>query len=169
MDGPLPFQGFLFRSRFQEHEREQRNESAFLQTVGGLDCQGQPAAELLEEPAMYRVRYGRKSWRTRWPWKRMFPLKVDERSCRTCGLAYQNGPQPREKMSFTSGNVAALIFPAGNWNRRQTVVKFGRWKARSGAFFLSEYFSAEDLEDLVQVVAQAHEYFDDNHRKVRRR
>ena len=49
---------------------------------------------------------------------------------------------PKEKATFTSGNVSALAYPAGNWNKDKMVVKFGRWQSRSNAFFLSGLFLA---------------------------
>ena len=83
---------------------------------------------------MYRVRYGRKTWRTRWPWSWLYPLTIDERFCRKCGLPYHNGPLPKEVTQFISGNVAAFIFPAGNWNGRAYVARFGRWKSQARDF-----------------------------------
>jgi hypothetical protein len=49
------------------------------------------------------------------------------------------------------------------------VVKFGRWKTRSGGVLLSDYISAEDLEDLIDVAVQTHEYFAHHDRKGRGR
>lgn len=118
---------------------------------------------------MYRVRHRRNAWRDRWPWKWLFPPVVDERFCRTCRLPYQNGPQPKEKETFTSNNVSALVYPAGHWNKDKMVVKFGRWQSRSNAFFLSDYFSQEDLKDLARVTVQAHEYVSRGKRKRSRR
>ena len=37
---------------------------------------------------MFRVRNNRKRWRLKWPWRLLFPLKVDERFCRECGMPY---------------------------------------------------------------------------------
>ena len=107
---------------------------------------------------MYRVHKGRKTWRKRWPWRKLFPLKVDERFCRECSLPYHNGPMPEVVKQFIAGNVAALIYPAGNWGRAGFVVKFGRWKAPTHQFYLSEYLPAEDMRDLVKVAAQVHRY-----------
>ena len=118
---------------------------------------------------MYRVRHRRNAWRDRWPWKWLFPPVVDERFCRTCRLPYQNGPQPKEQLVFTSGSVSALVYPAGNWHKDRMAIKFGRWQARSNTFFLSEYYSLEDLEDLTQVAAEAHEYVSRAKRKPARR
>ena len=131
-----------------------------LQTVGCLDCHWQRAAELLEEPAMYRVRNQWNRWRNRWPWKRLFPPTVDERFCPKCGLPFQNGPQPKETKQFISGSVAALVLPTGNWGRGKYAVRFGKWKAHSRQLYFSDYFSTDDLDDLNWVAAQAHEYID---------
>jgi len=118
---------------------------------------------------MYRVRYGRKQWRKRWPWKWLFPLTVDERYCRECGLPYQNGPHPTENRQFRRRDVAALVYPAGGWRRGEFVIRFGRWRSQGRDYFLSQYFSPEDLEDLFPVAAQAHEYIDLQRKKRARR
>ena len=119
---------------------------------------------------MYRVRYGRKRWRTRWPWKWLFPLTVDERFCPECRLPYQNGPHPKEKKQFTSGEVAAIVYPAGGWKRGDYCVRFGRWRSHGRDYFLSQYFSEEDLDDLAKVTVQAHGYVDaHSQRRVTRR
>lgn len=107
---------------------------------------------------MYRVYRGRKRWRTRWPWSRLFPLQLDERFCRHCRQPYHNGPMPKEVKQFSSGSVGALIYPAGSWSRRALSVKFGRWKAGSRELFLSDFISAEDLPDLLKVAALAREF-----------
>ena len=118
---------------------------------------------------MHRVRRDRKSWRKGWPWKHVFPIAVDERYCRACRLPYQNGPMPTEVNTFTSGNVAALVYPAGSWKSRQYVVKLGRWKAQTRTFYLSEYFQVEDLEDVAWVAAQARKCIYGKLRKQARR
>ncbi len=164
----IPPSGFCFAPgpRSTAKQRDKRNS---LQTVGRLDCHRQRAAELLEDPAMYRVRYGWKRWRNRWPWKWLFPPTVDERYCPKCRLPYQDGPQPKERKQFISGNVAGLVYPAGNWGQRKYAVKFGRWKASSRQFYLSEYFSADDFDDLNRVAAQAHAYIGASSRQRARR
>ena len=57
--------------------------------------------------SMNRVHYGRKKWRTRWPWKWLFPLRVDDRFCPKCGLPYHNGPVPKELAAALKRNTAA--------------------------------------------------------------
>lgn len=119
---------------------------------------------------MYRVRYGRKQWRTRWPWRWLFPLTVDDRFCRTCGLPYHNGPIPREVKQFTAGNVGAVIYPGGNFGRGSLSVKFGRWKSGSRDLYLSEFIAADELDDLLFVAAQARRYIAERSRtRVARR
>ncbi len=110
---------------------------------------------------MYRVRHGRKRWRTRWPWSWLFPLHVDDRFCRTCGLLYHNGPLPKEIKQITHNNVGALIYPAGNWSRIAYVVRFGRWKSGSRELVLSDYIGIEELDDLDKVIAQARVFIDE--------
>jgi len=116
---------------------------------------------------MYHIRNGRKRWRTRWPWRHLFPLKIDDRFCRECGQSYHNGPLPTEVERFTSGNVSALIYPSGNWGMAAFVVRFGRWKAQGRAPYLSEYLVAEDLPDLARVTKQAYAYVDARSNKRR--
>lgn len=111
---------------------------------------------------MYRVRNRRNFWRTRWPWKKFFPPKVDERFCEKCGLNYQHGPMPKPVKEFISGNVTALVFPAGTWRGRELTVAFGRWKAPTRQFYLSQYFTHEELKDLAAVMVQTHRYLKTN-------
>ena len=107
---------------------------------------------------MYRVRYGRKKWRTRWPWTRLFPLRVDDRFCPKCGLPYHNGPLPKEVTQFTEGNVGACIYPSGTFRRRSFAVKFGRWRSGSRELYLSDFIDAEELDDLFEVAALARDF-----------
>ena len=102
---------------------------------------------------MYRVRRSRKKpWRKRWPLKKLWPQKVDQRFCQECGLPFLNGPLPKEIRHFQSGNVATLLLPSGDWRRRRFVVTIGRWKSSSGRFYLSEFVPDEELDDLARVV-----------------
>jgi hypothetical protein len=110
---------------------------------------------------MYRVRRKGKPWRTRWPFKKWWPQKVDERFCRECNQPYINGPHPKEVCQFFTNNVAAVLYPAGDWKRERFVVRLGRWKPGSGRFYLSEYVPADELEDAETVIAQVREYIDE--------
>ena len=116
---------------------------------------------------MYRVRRKGKPWRTRWPWRKWWPQKVDERFCRECNLPYVNGPHPQEIRQFASGNVGAVLFPAGDWKRQRSVVRVGRWKPSAGKYYLSEYIPTDELDDLQRVVAQVHEYLNEVAHDVR--
>ena len=111
---------------------------------------------------MYRIHHGRKRWRTNWPWRWLYPLKIDERFCRKCGLPFHNGPLPKEVKRFTVENVGALLFPAGSWARgSKLVIRFGRWKQGSRDFCFSEYIPSDELDDLKKVFEQVTEYFDE--------
>lgn len=103
---------------------------------------------------MYRVKHHRKRWRTRWPWKRVFPLRVDERYCRECGFPFHKGPLPKEIAHFDSGSISALVFPAGGFRRNEYVVRFGRWRAGGKQLYLSEFIPTQDLDDLLKSFAQ---------------
>jgi len=103
---------------------------------------------------MYRIRQQRKRWRTKWPWKRLFPLRVDERYCRDCGFAFHEGPLPKEVAHFESGSVSALVFPAGGFRRNEYLVRFGRVKSGSRQLYLSEFIPAQERDDLFNVLAK---------------
>lgn len=107
---------------------------------------------------MYRVRYGWKRWRNRWPVRWFFPPTVDERMCPKCGVLRQDGSQLRVQEQFLSGNALALVFSAGTWAFRRHVVEFLLWKESSREFCLPEYVPEEDLSDYRRVVAQTCEY-----------
>lgn len=126
-----------------------------LQTVGHLDCHWQRVAELLEETSMFRVRHNRKRWRLKWPWRHLFPLKVDERFCRECGMPFHEGPLPKEVMRYRDGYIEGLVFPAGSFRRGEFVLRLGRWKGGGQKFFLSEFIPQDELDSLLTVVTQA--------------
>ncbi len=109
---------------------------------------------------MYRVRNGWKPWRTRWPWNRMFPLRVDERFCRKCQRPDRNGPLLEEDKRYTSGNVVARIYQTKRFGIVSYRVQFSRWISRSGDRFLSPNLRLEDFHDLAKVATQAHKYMD---------
>ena len=108
---------------------------------------------------MFRVRNNQKRWRLKWPWRRLWPLKVDERFCRECGMPFHEGPLPQEVNRYRDGNVEGLLFPAGGFRRGEFVVRVGRWKAGGQKFFLSEFIPEEELDSLLDVVQQAREVY----------
>lgn len=101
---------------------------------------------------MYRVRRNYDQWKMRWPWRLIFRPKVNERYCRHCGMPFQNGPMPESIKRFDEGNIGCLVFPAGGYRKHDVVVRFGRWRASSGRFYLSEFVPTEDLGDLLLVL-----------------
>ena len=105
--------------------------------------------------SMYRSRKQRKRWRLNWPWRHIFPLRVDERFCRECGLPFHEGPLPPEVESLTVDNVAALVFPAGSWRNGDYVIRVGRWKSGGKQFYCSEFIPAADIDNLLAVVELA--------------
>jgi len=105
------------------------------------------------DPVMYRVRRNFNHWQTRWPWRLFFFPQVNERFCRKCGMPFQDGPMPKEIRRIDQGNIACLVFPAGGYRKKEVVVRFGRWRAGQGKFYLSEFIPTEDLNDLFTVVS----------------
>jgi hypothetical protein len=102
--------------------------------------------------SMYRVRRGRKEWRTRWPWRWLFPLRLDQRYCKHCGQPYHEGPHPDPVQGYRHGNVGAQIFPGGGYRSSSPyAIRFGRWKQVTRGFFLSEYVPSDELDDLKKV------------------
>ena len=108
---------------------------------------------------MYRVRRNGNLWRTRWPFRIWWPPRIDERFCPKCTLPFVNGPEPEQVRQFLSGNVAAILYPSGDWKRERFVIRLGRWKPGSGRFYLSEFVPDEELDDLDEVIVQVREYF----------
>ena len=119
---------------------------------------------------MFRVRNNRKRWRMKWPWRLFFPLKVDERFCRECGMPYHEGPLPKEVGRYRDDYVEALVFPAGSFRRGEFVVRFGRWKGGGQKFFLSEFIPESELDSLITVASQARDEYRarTNDRRARR-
>ena len=104
---------------------------------------------------MYRVRNNRKRWRTKWPWKVLFPLKIDERFCRECGLPFHEGPLPKPLGQYYVHNVNALVFPAGGFRQGEYVLRFGRWRPGGKQYYCSEYIPESELDDLLAVAQHA--------------
>ena len=82
--------------------------------------------------------------------------RVNERFCPYCKKPYQPGPQPAEFKQFIRFNLGALVYPAGSWGRPTVVVRFGRWRANSNRFFLSEFVPLEELPDFIRLAAKVH-------------
>lgn len=106
---------------------------------------------------MLRIRNNQKRWRLRWPWRVLFPLRVDEFRCPECGLPYHNGPLPEAVKRFCANNIEGLVYPATR--RGEFVVRFGRWGLGSGKFFLGEFIPEEELDSLLAVVNQARDAY----------
>ncbi len=67
-------------------------------------------------------------------------------------MPYQDGPMPKELHRIQKGNIGGLLLPAGGFRKREYVVKFGRWRASMGKFYLSEFIPEEDIDDLANAV-----------------
>ncbi|MDQ3329252.1 MAG: hypothetical protein M3552_01145 [Planctomycetota bacterium] len=74
-------------------------------------------------------------------------------------MPFVNGSIPEKVREFQSGNVAAILYPSGDYRRERVVIQLGRWKPGAGRFFLSEYVPEEELDDLDEVIVQVREYF----------
>lgn len=105
--------------------------------------------------SMYRSRNQRKQWRTKWPWRVLFPLKVDDRFCPKCQMPFHEGPLPKEVNRISEGNVTALVFRAGTFRRDEYVIRIGRWKAGGKQFYCSEFIPAAEIDDVLAVVELA--------------
>lgn len=107
--------------------------------------------------SMYRSRNNRKRWRLKWPWKVLFPLRVDERFCPECRMPFHEGPLPKEAKRFDVNSVALFVFPAGSWRKDDYVIRVGRWKATGRQMYSSEFIPFADIDDLAAVVQLAKE------------
>jgi hypothetical protein len=125
----------------------------------------QRTTELLEDQHMYRVRQNRKVWRTKWPLRKLFPPKVDERFCKKCRLPHQDGPQPKPVTTLVTGHAGAYAYPSGGWKRGQLVFEFGRFKAFGDSLKLSHFVLEDDLDDLLELVTHARAYRDQKGKK----
>src|SRR5690606_17463993 len=107
--------------------------------------------------SLSRIRYQRKRWRLKWPWNRLFPLRVDERFCRHCGFPYHEGPLPNEVKRYCSDNVVALALPAGSWRKGDLTITVGRWRASGKQLFCSAYIPITENDNLLAGVEMARE------------
>lgn len=97
---------------------------------------------------MHRIRHNRKRWRTKWPWTKWLPLKVDERFCRECGFAFHEGPLPPEVSHVNFGSVSAVLYPSGGFRRGELVVRIGRVRTGGKGLYLSEFIPLDELADV---------------------
>jgi hypothetical protein len=107
--------------------------------------------------SMYRSRNQRKRWRLKWPWKVLFPLRVDERFCPECRMPFHEGPLPKEAQRFDVNSVAVFVFPAGGWKSNELTMRVGRWRASGKQLYSSEFIPLADIDDLLAVVQKAKE------------
>lgn len=107
---------------------------------------------------MYRVRRNRNHWRTRWPFRKVWPPGLNDRFCEKCKQPFIDGPVPDPVHSFQAGSVCAVLYPEGGWKKHRVVVRIGRWKPSAGKFYHSEYLQDDELDDLENVVAQVRDY-----------
>jgi hypothetical protein len=70
-------------------------------------------------------------------------------------MPFQDGPMPNETRRVDEGNIGCVVYPAGGFRKKEVVVRFGRWRASNGRFYLSEFVPQEDLDDLLTVVTKA--------------
>jgi hypothetical protein len=115
-----------------------------------------------------RIRHNRKRWRTKWPWKWVFPLRIDERFCRECGFPFHEGPLPKPVKSCSSGSVEAVVYPAGGFRRDEYAVQIGRVRSGRGQLYLSELVPVVERDDVYNVLAQLEVWFDEPDRKEMR-
>ncbi len=104
---------------------------------------------------MKHFRNRRKRWRTKWPWKHLFPLRIDERYCKECGQTYHEGPYPTPVADHVIGNIGVIIHPSGDWRRREFVIHAGKWTRSPKGFYLSEIIPENELDDLFEVLEWA--------------
>lgn len=107
---------------------------------------------------MYRVRRNRNVWRTKWPFRKLWPPGLNDRFCKECSQPYIDGPVPKAVRSFQAGSVCAVLYPEGGFKGNRVVVRLGRWKPSGGKFYHSEYIQADEIDDLETVVAQVRDY-----------
>ncbi len=110
---------------------------------------------------MYRVRRNGTPWHMRWPWRLFWPQKVNEKYCSACNMPFIEGPLPKPNAEFGSGNVAALLYPGGDWQRKRYAITIGRWQKGRGEHFLSEFIPSDELRDTEAVIVQVREYLDE--------
>lgn len=106
---------------------------------------------------MYRSRNSSKRWRLKWPWSWLFPLRIDERFCKGCGLPYHEGPLPKPIHEVMVKSVSALAFPAGSWRAGDYAVRLGRMRSGGKNLFLSEFVPQAEIDDAVTALLMLQE------------
>jgi hypothetical protein len=107
--------------------------------------------------SMYRSKKYRKRWRLKWPWRALFPLRLDERFCPECRMPFHDGPLPDEIARFHVDNVVAFVFPGGGWRQNEVCIRVGRWRASGKQFYSSEFIPLADIDNLLAVVEKTKE------------
>lgn len=95
-----------------------------------------------------------RKWRRRGLLGRLFYPKVNERFCSQCKRPKPPHPQPKPIAEFQRGDLGAFIYPAGSYVSRSLQVRFGRWKSNGRHFYLSDYVSADELEQYLELVQE---------------
>lgn len=95
-----------------------------------------------------------KRWHRRGLLGQLFVPKANERYCQHCNRPMPPQPQPKALAEHLRGDLGAMVYPAGAWGRPSLVVRFGRWRASSNRFYLSEYVPAEELSEFIRLVLE---------------
>lgn len=107
--------------------------------------------------SLYRARKQRKRWRLKWPWSVIFPIKIDERFCRECGLPFHEGPIPKTLDSVTVNSVTSLIFPPVGFRKGEYMIRLGKWIGGKHNLYCSEFITPSDLDDMELVIERTRE------------
>ncbi len=110
-----------------------------------------------------------KRWRRRGLLGQLFVTKANERYCEHCNRPMPPNPQPKALAEQTRGNLGAMVYPAGSWGRPSLVVRFGRWRASSNRFYLSEFIPAEELTEFIRLALEVQASLTESVKETKRR
>ena len=106
---------------------------------------------------MWRVRNNMKRWRLRWPWTWLFPLKVDQRYCRECGLPYHEGPLPKEVAPTARAPSQASSTPPEATVATNSMFVSAAGGGQAKVCSSGDFIPEDELDSLLSVVEQARE------------
>lgn len=95
------------------------------------------------------------SWLGRWL---EYRAGIRERFCSKCNQPYVQSPEAKPEGQFFSCSAAALVYPTRRFQRKEYLVRLGRWRSNGRKLDLVQIFDADDIGDLLKALLAAQQY-----------
>lgn len=88
----------------------------------------------------------------------LFPKRIRETKCPTCGVPFLEHPDREPTQPFVSRDVQLYMYSKHSNSRTEYLVRVGVWRYLQDRFALCQLFTVQELSDLLVVVAKAIEF-----------